>query len=68
MGILAKRNLQAREELVFDYNVDRYGADPHACYPLDLRVTLNFCCAPSQSHFSPAMRSIFTQWLVMRTK
>jgi len=26
MGILAKRNLQAREELVFDYNVDRYGA------------------------------------------
>ncbi|RPB26813.1 SET domain-containing protein [Terfezia boudieri ATCC MYA-4762] len=32
MGIFAKRNLKAGEELVFDYNVDRYGADPQACY------------------------------------
>jgi len=32
MGI-AKRNLQAREGLVFDYNVDRYGADPQAYCP-----------------------------------
>ncbi|KAF8463629.1 hypothetical protein BDZ91DRAFT_300990 [Kalaharituber pfeilii] len=32
MGIFAKRHLLAGEELVFDYNVDRYGAEPQACY------------------------------------
>ncbi|KAK7428917.1 histone methyltransferase set2 [Neonectria magnoliae] len=32
MGIFASRNVQAGEELVFNYNVDRYGADPQPCY------------------------------------
>ena len=32
MGIFAKRNLKKGEELVFDYNVDRYGAEPQACF------------------------------------
>jgi [histone H3]-lysine36 N-trimethyltransferase len=32
MGIFAKRNIKAGEELVFNYNVDRYGADPQPCY------------------------------------
>lgn len=32
MGIFALRNVQAGEELVFNYNVDRYGADPQPCY------------------------------------
>lgn len=32
MGIFALRNIQAGEELVFNYNVDRYGADPQPCY------------------------------------
>lgn len=32
MGIFAERNIQAGEELVFNYNVDRYGADPQPCY------------------------------------
>ncbi|KAJ5320567.1 hypothetical protein N7508_000850 [Penicillium antarcticum] len=32
MGIFAERSIQAGEELVFNYNVDRYGADPQPCY------------------------------------
>lgn len=32
MGIFTKRSIQAGEELVFNYNVDRYGADPQPCY------------------------------------
>ena len=32
MGIFALRNIRAGEELVFNYNVDRYGAKPQPCY------------------------------------
>jgi histone-lysine N-methyltransferase SETD2 len=32
MGIFAGRSIRAGEELVFNYNVDRYGADPQPCY------------------------------------
>ena len=32
MGIFAERNIAAGEELSFNYNVDRYGADPQPCY------------------------------------
>ena len=32
MGIFAQRTIQAGEELTFNYNVDRYGADPQPCY------------------------------------
>ncbi|KAK7728733.1 histone methyltransferase set2 [Cytospora paraplurivora] len=32
MGIFAGRAVRAGEELVFNYNVDRYGADPQPCY------------------------------------
>lgn len=32
MGIFALRKIVAGEELVFNYNVDRYGADPQPCY------------------------------------
>lgn len=32
MGIFAERKIQAGEELVFNYNVDRYGAEPQPCY------------------------------------
>lgn len=32
MGIFASRKIAAGEELVFNYNVDRYGADPQPCY------------------------------------
>ncbi|KAH6984887.1 hypothetical protein BKA56DRAFT_481002 [Ilyonectria sp. MPI-CAGE-AT-0026] len=32
MGIFTSRKVQAGEELVFNYNVDRYGADPQPCY------------------------------------
>jgi SET domain-containing protein len=32
MGIFAERDIKAGEELVFNYNVDRYGADPQPCY------------------------------------
>lgn len=32
MGIFTIRAVRAGEELVFDYNVDRYGAEPQPCY------------------------------------
>lgn len=32
MGIFAERKILAGEELTFNYNVDRYGADPQPCY------------------------------------
>ncbi|KAL9084370.1 MAG: hypothetical protein Q9159_005278, partial [Coniocarpon cinnabarinum] len=32
MGIFAERKVEAGEELTFNYNVDRYGADPQPCY------------------------------------
>lgn len=32
MGIFARRDVKAGEELVFDYNVDRYGAEKQPCY------------------------------------
>ncbi len=32
MGIFAGRRIKLGEELVFNYNVDRYGADPQPCY------------------------------------
>ena len=32
MGIFAERKITAGEELVFNYNVDRYGANPQPCY------------------------------------
>ncbi|EWC47830.1 hypothetical protein DRE_03030 [Drechslerella stenobrocha 248] len=32
MGIFAKVKIEAGEELTFDYNVDRYGADPLKCF------------------------------------
>ncbi|USP80453.1 uncharacterized protein yc1106_07727 [Curvularia clavata] len=32
MGIFVERQVRAGEELVFNYNVDRYGADPQPCY------------------------------------
>lgn len=32
MGIFASRHIQRGEEVTFDYNVDRYGAEAQACY------------------------------------
>ena len=32
MGIFAERKIKAGEELTFNYNVDRYGANPQVCY------------------------------------
>lgn len=32
MGIFAERKIKTGEELTFNYNVDRYGADPQPCY------------------------------------
>jgi SET domain-containing protein len=32
MGIFAEKKIKAGEELVFNYNVDRYGANPQPCY------------------------------------
>lgn len=32
MGIFAKRDILKGEEICFDYNVDRYGAEPQTCH------------------------------------
>ena len=32
MGIFSNEHIRAGEELTFDYNVDRYGAEPQACF------------------------------------
>ena len=32
MGVFAERKIAPGEELTFNYNVDRYGADPQPCY------------------------------------
>lgn len=32
MGIFAKRNIEIGEEITFNYNVDRYGAEAQPCY------------------------------------
>lgn len=32
MGIFTKRDIQAGEEITFDYNVDRYGSEAQPCY------------------------------------
>ena len=32
MGIFAERKIHEGEEITFNYNVDRYGADPQPCY------------------------------------
>ena len=39
MGIFAERKIKAGEELTFNYNVDRYGADPQPCYCGELNCT-----------------------------
>ncbi|KAK8247197.1 hypothetical protein HDK90DRAFT_35533 [Phyllosticta capitalensis] len=39
MGIFAERHIKAGEELVFNYNVDRYGADPQPCYCAEQNCT-----------------------------
>lgn len=39
MGIFAERHIRAGEELAFNYNVDRYGADPQPCYCGELNCT-----------------------------
>lgn len=39
MGIFTSRAVRAGEELVFNYNVDRYGAEPQPCYCGELNCT-----------------------------
>jgi len=39
MGIFAERNIKPGEELVFNYNVDRYGANPQPCYCAESNCT-----------------------------
>ncbi|KAF3769882.1 hypothetical protein M406DRAFT_343898 [Cryphonectria parasitica EP155] len=39
MGIFTSRAIRAGEELVFNYNVDRYGAEPQPCYCGELNCT-----------------------------
>lgn len=39
MGIFTSRKIKAGEELVFNYNVDRYGANPQPCYCGEVNCT-----------------------------
>lgn len=39
MGIFSERRIEAGEELTFNYNVDRYGANPQPCYCGEINCT-----------------------------
>jgi histone-lysine N-methyltransferase SETD2 len=62
MGIFAERSIQAGEELVFNYNVDRYGADPQPCYCGEPNCT-GFLGGKTQTERATKLSHTFTEAL-----
>jgi [histone H3]-lysine36 N-trimethyltransferase len=54
MGIFAERDIKAGEELAFNYNVDRYGADPQPCYCAEPNCT-GFLGGKTQTEVGPKL-------------
>jgi len=54
MGIFAKRDVKAGEELVFDYNVDRYGAEKQPCYCGE-PICLGYIGGKTQTNSAPKL-------------
>jgi len=54
MGIFAKRDIKAGEELAFDYNVDRYGAEKQPCYCGE-SICLGYIGGKTQTNSAPKL-------------
>ncbi|KAF2454529.1 hypothetical protein BDY21DRAFT_291302, partial [Lineolata rhizophorae] len=62
MGIFAERKIKAGEELVFNYNVDRYGADPQPCYCGEPNCT-GFIGGKTQTDSGTKLSNLFVEAL-----
>ncbi|KAK9429550.1 hypothetical protein V1505DRAFT_153225 [Lipomyces doorenjongii] len=58
MGIFAKRDIIAGEEITFDYNVDRYGAQAQPCYCGEPNC-IGFIGGKTQTEAAPKLSQVF---------
>ncbi|KAK9234158.1 hypothetical protein V1525DRAFT_435879 [Lipomyces kononenkoae] len=62
MGIFAKRHIKAGEEITFDYNVDRYGAQAQPCYCGEPNC-IGFIGGKTQTEAVPKLSQVFVDAL-----
>ncbi|KAK9315583.1 hypothetical protein V1522DRAFT_403635 [Lipomyces starkeyi] len=62
MGIFAKRDIIAGEEITFDYNVDRYGAQAQPCYCGEPNC-IGFIGGKTQTEAAPKLSQVFVDAL-----
>ncbi|KAK9384723.1 hypothetical protein V1515DRAFT_610755 [Lipomyces mesembrius] len=62
MGIFAKRDIIAGEEITFDYNVDRYGAQAQPCFCGEPNC-IGFIGGKTQTEAAPKLSQVFVDAL-----